>query len=145
MLHMDNVKELLGQAETAFENAKYENARELSLKGINKLEKSKDATSIKSTIKFLNILSDCDDIEGKWFNSTLSLERIITLAEEHKYPIIKAEAMIKLGTQFTRSGKLEKAKHKFKEVEKMVEKFENPYLLGLTLGGLGEVYFRSIP
>ncbi len=140
---MNTIKELVGQAETAFEDAEYENARELCLEGINKLEKSKDTESIKTTIKFLNILSDCDNMQGKWFNSTLNLERIIELAEEYKYPIIKAEAMIKVGTQLTKSGKWEKARIKFETVKKMVEKFENPYLLGLTLGGLGEIYFRT--
>ena len=140
---MNSIDDLIKRAEAAFENAEYDESKEICLKGINKLEKSKDTASIKSTIEFLNILSDCDNIQGRWFNSTLSLERIIELAEEHKYPVAKAEAMIKVGTQLTKSGKWEKAKIKFKAVEQMVEKFENPYLLGLTLGGLGEIYFRS--
>lgn len=140
---MSNIKELMGEAETAFENAEYDKAKELCLEGINKLEKSKDTESIKTTIKFLNILSECDNIQGKWFNSTLNLERIIELAEEHKYPSIKAEAMIKVGAQLTKSGKWEKARVKFENVKKMVEKFENPYLLGLTLSGLGEISFRT--
>ena len=140
---MNSIGDLIKQAESAFEDAKYEEAKELCLKGINKLEKSKDDASIKATIKFLNILSDCDDMLGKWFDSTLNLERIIVLAEEHKYPTEKAEAMIKVGAQLTKSGKWEKARAKFEKVKPMVEKFENPYLLGLTLSGLGEIYFRT--
>ncbi|MCK5397679.1 MAG: tetratricopeptide repeat protein, partial [Thermoplasmata archaeon] len=140
---MSNIKELLGKAEASFENAKYEEAKELCLKGIKKSEKSNDTASIKTTIKFLNILSDCDDMLGKWFDSTLNLERIIELAEEHKYPTEKAEAMIKVGAQLTKSGKWEKARIKFEKVKPMVEKFENPYFLGLTLSGLGEIYFRT--
>jgi len=140
---MDTINNLIKQAETAFENAEYEETRALCLDGINKVEKSKDTKSIKATIKFLNILSDCDLVQGKFFNSSLSLERIIKLAEEHKYPVAKAEAMINMGTQLSKSGKWEKANVKFEEAKKIVEKFENPYLLGLTLGGLGEIYFRT--
>ena len=140
---MSTIDELTKLAEAAFENAEYDEAKNICLKGIDKLEKSNDAASVKATIKFLNILSDCDNINGKWFNSTLSLERVIKLAEEHKYPAIKAEAMIRVGTQLTKSGQWDKAREKFEIVKQMVVKFENPYLLGLTLSGIGEIHFRT--
>ncbi len=140
---MNMIDDLIGQAETAFENAEYDEVKQLCLEGIKQLEKSSDGDSVKATIKFLNILSDADSAQGRLFDSMIRLNRIITLAEELRDPYLKAEAIIKIGDKLAKSGKWKEARAKFEEVEKIVEKFENTSLLGYTLVGLGEIEFRT--
>lgn len=139
---MNSIDDLIGQAEAAFENAEYDEVKQLCLGGIKQLEKSKDNDSVKATIKFLNILSNSDSAQGRLFDSMIRLNRIITLAEELRDPYLKAEAIIKIGDKLAKSGKWEEGRAKFEEAMQIVEKFENPSLLGLTLIGLGEISFR---
>jgi tetratricopeptide (TPR) repeat protein len=140
---MTTVEELTTQAEAAFKINEYEKAKDLCRQGIKMLERSEDKESVKATIKFLAILSESDRMQGKWFDSIISLERIIVLAEGQKDLNAKADAIIKIGYNFLRSGKWDKASAKFEEAKQIVQKFKNPNLLGLTLGGLGEINFRT--
>ncbi len=139
---MVSTEALMSQAHAAFENAKYDEAKRLCREGIRQLEKSKDKRSVKAMIEFLKILSDSEDLQGRWFDSINSLERIIKLADEQRDLNTKAETMIQIGYRFSKSGKWKKAQARFEEAEQLVNNFENPYLLGLALGGLGEIYFR---
>ena len=109
---MGSIEELTSQAESAFKNARYDEAKQLCREGIKQLEKSEDKASIKATIRFLSMLSDSDDLQGRWFDSVISLERIIELAERGRDLTTKTETMIKIGELFLKSGKWEKAREK---------------------------------
>ncbi len=139
---MSPAEDIIIQAKTSFDEADYETAKELCRKGIKQLEMSEDIASIKATIKLLDILADSDSRLGRWFDSIISLERIVRLADGQRDLIYKAESMIKIGDIFARSGKFDKAKAKYEDVEKIVRNFSNPYHLGLAESGLGIVFWR---
>ncbi len=140
---MSPAEEIIIQARESFDKEDYDTAKTLCREGIKQLEKSDDNASIKATIKLLNILADSDSMQSRWFDSIISLERIVRLADEQRDLISKAESTIKIGDLFARSGKWDKARSKYLEAETIVKNFSNPYHLGLAEAGLGLVYWRK--
>jgi len=141
---MKDIAHYFKDAKDAFDKHDLKTASDICLEALKEYEgTTSDRNTIKLKVKLLYILSEINNIQGRWFDSIMFLENVIKLADEIKSPSTKAEAIIKIGDIFTKKGKWEKALAKYAEAEKMVINFDNQTLRGRCEVGRGSISWRQ--
>ena len=140
---MSDINSYYGEAKKAYDENDLEATLEICLKALKENEGTTSNRSINQIkVKLLYILSDIHEIQGKWFDSIMFLENVITLSEETKSINTKVEAIIDIGHIFTKKGKWDKALAKYSEAENMVKNFDNQTLIGKIAVGKGTISWR---
>ena len=136
---MNDIHPNIQKAKDAIARKDHNDAIILCKTAIKPIEKVKDRHSIKAKIEFYFILAEISELEGRWIDSLMYLERVLELERMSKDHISRAKAFIQMGDVFFKSGKLDNSIDRFKMAENIVKNFNNPQLLGETITGKGYV------
>lgn len=141
---MSDLRTLYENAESSLKDHDYEGARLLCTEAIDIIAgQGPERALLKQKLKFLFLLSDVFNQQGKWFDSIMFLEQAINLASEMHDRRAEAIALIKIGDIFAKKSNWDKAMAKYEGAERIVRNFENKTLLGQALTGKGIVSWRT--
>ena len=135
---------ILEKAEEYISNQEYPEAISLCKETLRTLEGERASQdNERKKMQLLFCLSDICHLSGNWVDGLMYLSTVIDRSSKSSDPDVKSEAVIRSGDILSKMGKWQKALEKYEEGEKLVKRFENPYLLGRTLVGRGVVYWRQ--
>ncbi len=135
--------EILAEVKDSLNDQAYPEAVRLCKDTLMELEDAgQSEENARKKTQLLFCLSEICHVSGRWMDGLMYLSTVISKSSELADPDIKSEAVIRIADIRSKMGNWNKALEKYDEGEKLVKRFENPYLLGRTYVGRGTVFWR---